>query len=101
MLGRVRIVLLQVCGGVCQALHVYCSVLHGTRFAPSCCIARERCSSTSWPGTVMWLMAVAYSLIQRHHSICRHLLHKGDAGGNVEVVLYQFTVWIVALGFAP
>merc|ERR1719215_940720 len=28
------------------------------------------------PGTVMWLMAVAYSLIQKHHSHCKYLLHK-------------------------
>merc|ERR1712125_24450 len=29
-------------------------------------------------GTVMWLIAVSYSLIQRHHSHCRTLLHRSD-----------------------
>jgi len=42
-------------------------------FAKRCMRTALSCSD---PGTVMWLMAVAYSLIQRHHSLCKYLLHK-------------------------
>mmetsp|Transcript_32210 Transcript_32210/g.85116 ORF Transcript_32210/g.85116 Transcript_32210/m.85116 type:complete len:577 (+) Transcript_32210:82-1812(+) len=42
-------------------------------FAKRCLHVAVACSD---PGTVMWLMAVAYSLIQKHHSHCKYLLHK-------------------------
>merc|ERR1719359_1814053 len=32
-------------------------------------------------GTVMWLVAVTYNLIQKHHSHCRYLLHKELSNG--------------------
>lgn len=42
-------------------------------------------------GTVMWLIAVSYSLIQKHHSHCRALLHRSDleeqADGQVPQVV--------------
>jgi len=34
-------------------------------------------------GTVMWLVAVTYSLIQKHHSHCKYLLHQEPAKGSV------------------
>jgi len=36
------------------------------------------------PGTVMWLVSVAYSLIQRHHSHCRALLNRPPSEGAGE-----------------
>lgn len=42
-------------------------------FAKKCMRTAVGCAD---PGTTMWLMAVAYSLIQKHHSHCRYLLHR-------------------------
>merc|ERR1739848_584729 len=42
-------------------------------FAKKCiCIA----VAVADAGTVMWLVAVTYSLIQKHHSHCKYLLHQ-------------------------
>eukprot|EP00929_Paragymnodinium_shiwhaense_P002967 TRINITY_DN103319_c0_g1_i1.p1 TRINITY_DN103319_c0_g1~~TRINITY_DN103319_c0_g1_i1.p1 ORF type:complete len:610 (-),score=157.61 TRINITY_DN103319_c0_g1_i1:120-1949(-) len=45
-------------------------------------------------GTVMWLISVAYSLIQKHHSHCKTLLHRpaeetADADDEDEVALAE------------
>jgi len=49
-------------------------------FAKKCVHVAVCCSE---PGTVMWLMAMAYSLIQRHHSHCKYLLHS-PGGADAE-----------------
>jgi len=33
-------------------------------------------------GAVMWLVAVTYSLIQKHHSHCKYLLHQAPSNGS-------------------
>lgn len=45
-------------------------------FSKKCMRVAIVCSE---PGTVMWLMAVAYTLIQKHHSHCQYLLHQTSA----------------------
>merc|ERR1719359_1398703 len=35
-------------------------------------------------GAVMWLVAVTYGLIQKHHSHCKYLLHKPANGSDSE-----------------
>lgn len=35
-------------------------------------------------GTVMWLVSLTYSLIQKHHSHCKYLLHKPSKGLDSE-----------------
>jgi len=48
-------------------------------FAKQCMRTAVGCTD---PGSTMWLMAVAYGLIQKHHSHCRYLLHQElPAGG--------------------
>lgn len=42
-------------------------------FAKKCMRVAIACSE---PGTIMWLLAVTYSLIQKHHSHCEYLLHQ-------------------------
>lgn len=44
-------------------------------FAKKCMHIAVSCGD---PGTVMWLLSVAYSLIQKHHSHCQFLLHQPD-----------------------
>lgn len=44
-----------------------------TAFAKKCMRCAALCSH---PGTVMWLLAAAYNLIQRHHSVCAALLNR-------------------------
>ncbi|CAL1137382.1 unnamed protein product [Cladocopium goreaui] len=47
-------------------------------FAKKCLRVAILCSE---PGTIMWLLAVAYGLIQRNHSRCSVLLHRpGEEG---------------------
>ncbi|CAE8628606.1 unnamed protein product [Polarella glacialis] len=50
-------------------------------FAKKCLRVAVACSE---PGAVMWLLSVAYGLIQRHHSHCSYLIHKqeGESGGS-------------------
>jgi hypothetical protein len=48
-------------------------------FAKKCmCVATAVADS----GAVMWLVAVSYSLIQKHHSHCKYLLHKETVNGT-------------------
>lgn len=51
----------------------------GAAFAKKC-----MCVAVAVPdaGTVMWLVAVTYCLIQKHHSHCKYLLHQPEAQLN-------------------
>jgi len=51
-------------------------------FAKKCIRVAILCSE---PGTIMWLLAVAYGLIQRNHSRCSVLLHKAVDGEGAAV----------------
>lgn len=60
-----------------------CSGLMPARFAAA--FAKKNIHlavAISDPGIVMWLLAIAYSLIQRHHSHCQYLLHKPVKDGE-------------------
>lgn len=46
-------------------------------FAKKCIRVAIACTE---PGSVMWLVATAYSLIQKHHSHCKFLLHNPYEG---------------------
>lgn len=48
-------------------------------FAKRCMRTAVGCTD---PGSTMWLMAVAYGLIQKHHSHCRYLLHQELPAGD-------------------
>ncbi|CAK9047880.1 unnamed protein product [Durusdinium trenchii] len=48
-------------------------------FAKKCLRVAVLCSE---PGTIMWLLAVAYGLIQRNHSRCSFLLHQTEEGAT-------------------
>jgi len=48
-------------------------------FAKKCMRVAISCSE---PGTVMWLLSVAYGLIQKHHSHCKYLLHRPAEEGK-------------------
>lgn len=51
-------------------------------FAKKCLRVAILCSE---PGTIMWLLAVAYGLIQRNHSRCSVLLHRaGEEGAAMQ-----------------
>lgn len=53
-------------------------------FAKKCMRTAVACAEA---GTVMWLIALAYSLIQTHHSHCEFLLHRADAPADDETAL--------------
>lgn len=48
-------------------------------FAKKCMRLAVACSDH---GTVMWLMAISYTLIQKHHSHCSNLLHRRERDGD-------------------
>lgn len=50
-------------------------------FAKKCMRVAICCNE---PGTVMWLLSVAYGLIQKHHSHCKYLLHRPVEEGKPE-----------------
>jgi len=52
-------------------------------FAKRC--MRLALSAAGEPGTTMWLIAVAYSLLQKHHSHCKTLLHQAPANSDEDV----------------
>lgn len=55
-------------------------------FAKKCMRTAVACAEA---GTVMWLIALAHSLIQTHHSHCEFLLHRVDAAGDDEAALKE------------